>query len=190
VLQSETEGIKIYNRSVSHSRIKELKMTTSVKSSLSALVHILNEVPRYPEWMPGCKGAKLVNYDPKGTACYMTTIQFPKPLAWRVMFTKNAITQDPRTKVVTLKTMAVKNNTFEDDNFVVMKDVKTSWILRPTANGLVEIESYLFCDPSGNIPYWVVNAMLDKGPLKTIQRLLKRVKQPEFVEVEVEGIRE
>jgi ribosome-associated toxin RatA of RatAB toxin-antitoxin module len=190
LLKTETEGIKIYNRTVPHSRIKELKMTTTVKTSLSALVHILNEVHRYPEWMPGCKGAELVNYDPMGTPCYMTTIQFPKPLAWRVMFTKNVVTQDPRTKVVTLKTVAVKNNTFDDDNFVVMKDVKTSWILRPVANGLVEIESYLFCDPSGNIPYWVVNSLLDRGPLKTIQRLLKRLKQPEFVEVEVDGIRE
>lgn len=189
-LKSENEGINIYNRSVSHSRIKELKMTTSVKTSLGALVSILDDVTRYPEWMHGCKGGEQVNTESDGIPFYMSTIQFPKPLAWRVSFIRNIIEQDSVTKVVTLKTISVKNDKFDDDDFVVMKDMYTTWKLTPTPDGTVEIESYLFANPSGNIPFWLVNSLLDRGPLKSIQRLIKRLKEEEFVGKVVPGIEE
>lgn len=183
-LKAEKEGIIIYNRSVSHSRVKELKMTTTVKTNLSDLVNILDDVTRYPEWMYGCKGGERVNAETNDVPFYMTTIQFPKPLSWRVMFIRNTVKQDPITKVVTLKTVTVKNDAFDDDDFVVVDDMYTTWKLTPTPDGAVEIESYLFCDPSGNIPSWLVNSLLDRGPLKTIQRLIKRLEEPEFKNVE------
>jgi len=189
-LKAEKEGIKIYNRSVSHSRIKELKMTTSVKTKLGALVSILDDVTRYPEWMHGCKGGERANSESEETPFYKSTIQFPKPLAWRVSFIRNIIEQDSVTKVVTLKTISVKNDTFDDDNFVVMKDMYTTWKLTPTADGVVEIESYLFADPSGNIPFWLVNSLLDRAPLKSIQRLIKRLKEEEFEGKKFAGIEE
>ncbi|MFK7808773.1 MAG: START domain-containing protein [Saprospiraceae bacterium] len=187
-LKAEKEGITIYSRSVDHSRIKELKMTTSVKTTLGALITILDDVTRYPEWMYGCKGGEQVNSEKESVPFYMTTIQFPKPLSWRVMFSRNIIEQDPISKAVTLKTVAVKNDDFDNDDFVVMEDIYSSWKLTPTENGEIQIESYLFCDPSGNIPFWLVNSLLDRGPLKTIQRLMKRLKEEEFADAKVEGI--
>jgi len=164
-LKAEKEGITIYNRSVNYSRVKQLKMTTSVKSTLGALVNVLDDVSRYPEWMYGCKGGERVNPNSSDRPYYMTTIQFPKPMSWRVMF-------------------------INDDNFVVMEEVETIWKLKPLENGEVQIESYLFCDPAGNIPFWLVNTLLDRGPMKTIQRLKKRLQQEEFRNVKFEGIKD
>lgn len=189
-LKAEKEGITIYNRSVNYSRVKQLKMTTSVKSTLGALVNVLDDVSRYPEWMYGCKGGERVNPNSSDTPYYMTTIQFPKPLSWRVMFIRNIIEQDSVTKEVLLKTVSVKNQKFNDDNFVVMEEVETIWKLKPLENGEVQIESYLFCDPAGNIPFWLVNTLLDRGPMKTIQRLKKRLQEEEFRNVKFEGIKD
>ena len=181
-LKSEVEGIKIYNRSVEHSRIKELKMTTTVKADIHRLLQILNDVERYPEWMHGCKGGEKCTSADGSESGYKVTIQFPKPFSWRVMYIQNTIERDSSQEVYIFKTKTLAKPSHKDQDLVLMDKVYSSWILRPLPDGMVAIESYLFCDPSGNIPFWLVNALLDKGPLKTIQRLLRRVEEaPEII---------
>ena len=90
-LKTQKEGITIYNRSVDYSRIKELKMTTTLKTSLGALVNILDDVTRYPEWMYGCKSGEKISPEDGAPSYDRATLQFPKPIAYRVMFTRSVI---------------------------------------------------------------------------------------------------
>ena len=174
-LKTEKEGITIYNRSVSYSRVKELKMTTTVKSNLGSLIKVINDVTHFPEWMYACKSGEIVVPEDGSPSYDRATLQFPKPFSYRVMFTRSTLSQDSITKVVTLKTASIPEKVEKDKSLVLLENMTTSWVLTPLPSGEVAIESYLFCDPGGNLPFFLVNALLDRGPMRTIQKLKKRL---------------
>lgn len=187
-LKTEKEGITIYNRSVSYSRVKELKMTTTVEGTLGSLINIINDVTRFPEWMYGCKSGETI-FPEDGSPSYdRATLQFPKPFSYRVMFTRSTLSQDSITKIVTLKTAAISEKVQKDESLVLLENMTTSWVLTPLPSGEVAIESYLFCDPGGNLPFFLVNALLDRGPMRTIQKLKKRLAEPAFQKVKLNYI--
>ena len=189
-LKTEKNGITIYNRSVDYSKIKELKMITTVKSNLGALVKILDDVTRYPEWMYGCKSGEKITLENSSLTYDRATLQFPKPFSYREMFTRSTFHQDSVTKVVTLKTASISEDVHRDKNLVLIKDMATTWVLTPLPSGEVEIESYLFCDPGGYIPAFLLNALMDRGPIRTLQNLRKHLEKPEFQNVSLAGIRD
>lgn len=49
--QKETEGIKVYYREFPDSKIKELKATLIVESSLGAAVRVISDAARFPDWV-------------------------------------------------------------------------------------------------------------------------------------------
>ncbi len=189
-LKAEKDGIQIYNRSVDYSKIKELKLNTTVKSSLGALVNILNDVALYPEWMYGCRKGQCNSPVADSQSYVMTRLQFPKPFSDRVMFLTSNVEQDTNTNVVTLKTACAINEGYQDNNTVVIEDMNTTWILTPKSSGEIEIESYLFCDPGGHVPAWLINRLMDRGPFRSIQNLVKRLEEPSFQNVTLANIRE
>nr|AWJ66315.1 collagenase and related proteases [uncultured bacterium] len=178
--KSEKEGLTIYSRSVDYSNIKELKITATVKSNLGTLVKILDDVTLCPEWMYGCKTAEEVQ-PADGTEAYdKATLQFPKPFSYRVMLTRSTIDQDPDSKVVTVKTTSIPEEVPVDKSLVVIEKMVTTWVLTPTDSGEIEIESYLFCDPGGYIPAFLLNSLMDRGPTRTIKKLMKLLEKPEY----------
>ncbi len=187
-LKTDADSIIIYNRSVNYSKIKELKMTTTIPSNLGAIVNILQNVERYPEWMHGCRSTHPMNLGPDSTACFQSNLNFPRPFSDRVMFLATTIHQDTTTKVVTVITKSFAHPDFRNKDFVVIEDLVNTWVLTPTSGGEVLVESYLFCDPGGNIPAWLANTFVDKGPLKSIQKLRRRLYLPEFRGVVLSGI--
>ena len=189
-LKNIKDNISIYTRSVTHTNLKELKMTTRVKSNLGSIVKILDSIELYPEWMYGCReGKKLKTISVSEKIC-LTTINFPNPFSDRNVVSRNTIHQDESTKIITIKSLAIKDETCRRENTVLITEFSSSWVLIPKDNGEVLIESYLFCDPGGNIPNWLVNRLLYKSPFKTVLNLRKRLADPEFQNVRLGMIME
>ena len=61
--QKETEGIKVYYRESPDSKIKELKATLIVESSLSAAVKVISDAARFPDWVYKCKAGSVIEGD-------------------------------------------------------------------------------------------------------------------------------
>lgn len=174
-LKTKKDNITIHTRSTKNSKIKELKMTIIVKSNLASIVNILNEVELYPDWMYGCKAAKKIESINNTEGIYSTTIEFPRPFSDRYVVSKTTIHQDTTSKIITIKSVAINDKNNQKKKMVRIKNMTSSWILIPKENGEVQIESYLFCDPEGNIPSWVINKLLHKSPSKSMINLTKRL---------------
>ncbi len=184
------DDIALYTRSVDYSKLEELKTELTVKSSLGAIVSILDSVELYPEWMYGCREGRNLKIISRNEKLCHTTLNFPNPLSDRNIVSRLTLHQDVETKVITIKSVALDDKAYLSRKMVMIKKMESSWILTPKDNGEVLIEAYLFCDPGGFIPNWLVNKLSYKSPFKTVLNLRKRLAQPEFQDVDLTMIQE
>lgn len=108
----------------------------------------------------------------------------------RDLVMRTNVIQDPVTKIITSKSTAAPDKVPYDDDMVRVEMTKTEWIVTPLGNNKARIDYRLISDPGGSIPSFLINIASDFGPYKTMAAFRKRVKLPEYREVNIEGIEE
>lgn len=189
-LKKETEYIKVYYRESENSRVNELKLTTTVRSSLSALVSMLRDVPNYPNWIYKCTVATPLGSASAAQGRYYTELDFPWPLQNRDMIAFSSLRQDPKTKVVTIQVEGKPRFMEEKRGIVRIETLSLEWVLTPLPGGKVRIDYQLLSDPGGMLPAWLINLALDQGPTQTIRGLREQVKRKKYQRAKLSYISE
>jgi hypothetical protein len=186
--KNRKDGIDVYYKRTSD--FHELKLTTSIQSSLSAIIHLLNDTDRYPSWGYKILHSHLVNKISEKESIYRSTIDFPWPLDDRDIVMHSRLTQDEKTKTVYSISEAVPKAYPIQNGMVRITTSRTKWTLVPGANGWIYVEYYLYSSPGGNIPDWLVNLAIDVGPRETILRMKNVLQQPAYKNVKLAYIKE
>jgi hypothetical protein len=185
----ESNGVKVYYKTVEGSDIKEVKITTSFNASMNAIISVLTDVENYPKWVYGAVKSKEVSRQSAHDLNYYNKIDFPWPLSDRDIVIHTHITQDPKTKVVHSVSNANSSLVPLEKGYVRMTKFNSKWTFTPNGNN-IKGEYEFRSNPGGNIPSWMVNMALDEGPVKTIQNLKKLIyssessNKSEFVSLE------
>lgn len=178
IFKNEKDGVKVYYRKTAD--IYELKLKTSIKVSLSGLVMLLSEVENYPKW--GYKVAEsheIKKISPLETY-YYSRLDFPWPLDDRDLVVHSKMEQDPITRRVTATSVAAPTLYPNQKNSIRIQNAHTSWTLVPGTGGWTYVEYYIYSDPGGSLPDWVVNMALEVGPRETIKNIRNFVKQDKY----------
>lgn len=188
VLKNRKDGINVYYKKTAD--FHELKLTTSIQSSLSGIIHLLNDTDRYPNWGYKIMHSHLVKKISDQESIYRSTIDFPWPLDDRDVVMHSKLTQDEKTKTVYSISEAVPTAYPSQKDLIRIVTSKTRWTLVPGANGWVYVEYYLYSSPGGSIPDWLVNMAIDVGPRETILRMKNVLQQPAYKNVKLAYIKE
>jgi hypothetical protein len=188
VFKNEKDGIKVYYKKTSD--IHEIKMVTSMKASLSGIVQLLSEVENYPKWGYKLSEAKLLNRVNDKEYYYYSKLDFPWPLSDRDIIVLAKLEQDSVTRRVTSTSYAKPNYLAENKDVVRIKTTTTKWTVIPGAGGWQYVEYYIYSDPGGNIPDWLVNMAIDVGPLETLGSMRTMLQQPKYRAAKLAYIRE
>ncbi len=188
VLKSEKDLVKVYYRKTSD--IHELKLTTSIKVPLSGMVHLFDQVQKYPTWGYKVAESRLLKRVSPTEIYYYSRIDFPWPLSDRDIVVNTTLRQDPVSNTITSTSVAVSGWVPEEKGVVRMKKANTRWTLTPGTGGWLYVEYYLYSDPGGNLPDWAVNLALDVGPRETIKSIRNIVKDPEYQNTKLAHIKE
>ena len=62
------------------------------------------------------------------------------------------------------------------------------WIFKPVSATEIEITYYLKSNPAGSVPSWLVNMVIDQGPIKTMIAFKERLKLDIYQNAQVDGI--
>lgn len=189
-LKKETEHIKVYYRKSTDSRVNELKLLTTVNSSLSGLVGLLRDVPNYTNWIYKCEKVEPLGRSTNAEGRYWAELDFPWPLQNRDMICHSRIDQDPETKVVTIKVEGQPAYVEKKDGIVRIEVLALTWTLTPLAGGQVHIEYQLLSDPGGVLPGWLINLAIDQGPTQTIRGLREQVASEKYQSRKLNYIKE
>jgi len=173
VLSSQEDEMEVYYRDGEQSKIKELKFTFKVESSLSSIVALLDDVQNYSKWVYKLDEAKIIDKISDREMYYYNVVDFPWPLNDRDMITHTRIFQDPTTKVVTSHSLGAPYLLKEKEEMVRIKTLEIKYIMKPNFDGSVTIDYYLKSDPAGNLPAWIINLALAYGPSESIKEFKK-----------------
>lgn len=177
VFKSEKEGVKVYYRHTTS--VHELKLTTTIQTTVHGLIKLFAEAEHYPKWGYRILEARLLHRVSETEFYYYTLIDFPWPLSDRDIVMHARLHQNKDLSVVS-SSKATPDYIPEVPGVVRIRESKTRWTLRPGPNGQLFTEYIVSGNPGGSIPDWAVNMALESAPLNTIRNIRKVVGQRQY----------
>jgi hypothetical protein len=188
VFKNEKEGVKVYYRKTSD--VYELKLITSLKASLSGLVTLLSEVENYPKWGYKVAEARPLKKVSEWESYYYSRLDFPWPLDDRDIVVHSKMVQDPVTQRITATSKADPGFLPEQKGLVRMRNTHTTWTLVPGQGGWTYVEYYIYSDPGGSLPDWLINMALEVGPRETIKNIRGFVQQEKYKQAKLAHLKD
>ena len=191
-LARDRNGIKVWTRNEPGYPIRAFKAVTTVDSSLSGLVSLIMDTDHVSEWAYRILGVNvLTRDDDAATFVIYTKTDFPWPLSNRDVVLAGQIAQDEKTKLVTIRSRSTPAGQYpEQPGFLRMPDMVGDWIFRPLGAGKVEVTMIGRADPSGNIPFGVVNLIIHETPYRTLQGLRQVIGADRYQRARLKQIKE
>ncbi len=186
----ETSEMKVYVREASDSKLKEVKIVSSITSTMSELVMALEDVESHKDWVRSTIDSKYLEKTDAANFYYYISTDMPYPVKDRDVVIKYNRSQDTTTKVVTNSYEGVDGKMEEEKKFVRIPFFEAGYTLVPKSSGLIELEYLFKVDVGGTMPQWIVNMALTKGPVDTIESLFELIRSGHYKGVTVEGISE
>ncbi len=164
-------GILVYTKKHNESHIKMVKTIMYLHTSLSSVVTLIDDTPNHLNWVYANKTSKVLKrIDKSTTVCYGQT-DLPWPVSDRDFIALVHISQDSITKEVDIISESKPDYIKETEDYIRLKNFRAVWRLTPEIEGLVRVEYELYIDPGGNIPTWLINMTIAKGPYKTMRNM-------------------
>jgi hypothetical protein len=171
----QQDGIDVYTRQSEGSDRVEFRGVVTVPDPPEAVLAVLEEVERYPDWYARCRTARtLERFPPDARIVYME-IDLPFPAGDRDAVVRVERSREPGTLGDTIR---VRISTAADahpevDGFIRMPRVEGGWLLEPGEAG-TRVQLQQLNDPGGSLPSWLTNMLVTDQPLTTL-RGLRRV---------------
>ena len=141
---------------------------------------LLSEVDHYPAWGYKVAESKLLTQTSVNESVYYSKLDFPWPLDDRDIIMRNNVVQDPLTGKIVATSVAAPGYIAENKDVVRIKNAKTIWTIVPGSGGWLYVEYYIYSDPGGSLPDWLVNMAIDVGPRETIKNIREFVRLPKY----------
>lgn len=187
-LEKNEEAIKVYLRDTPNSAIKSFKGTTTIKTSLSAIVSVLNDSANYPRWLFNARNANTLSRISDTEIHHYVVTDMPWPVVDRDAVIIAKRTQNSVNKQVTIALTTQATLVPNVEGKVRIEHLVGRWLLTPINSQEISVVYEMSIDPGGNIPTWVVNAMTVDLPFYTLKNLKTISKEAQYVNAKVSGL--
>ncbi len=167
-LKKDANGIQIYTRSLPNINFKEYKAVTSLKTSIDVVLKALLEAPKYYE---NCRPGISYYVKPieKNKHVFYAQKALPWPIKDRDIVTLLTVEKISAKKIkLTMESLPMEIP--EKTETIRIKTLMGHWLLEEKENKTI-VTQQLFLNPEGNLPPFVVNTLLIKGPYDTFKEL-------------------
>jgi hypothetical protein len=177
ILKKDQAGIAIYTREVTGSSFAEFKAITEIKnSSLDKVLDVVLDVENYDRLFPDCANPKKLKQEGKYNDIHYIEALAPWPVSNRdaVYEQKTIVSENGKKARVNLK--PIPNYIPEKNGLLRIQKGTGFWELEETELHHVKITYQFHGEPGGAIPGWLANSFVVDHPFKTLQNLLKLLK--------------
>jgi len=182
-LKTDKDGIKIFSRNVADSRINTVKVVCDLSASLTQLIAVLLDIKTSDQWQYNTKNFTLIKQGSPADLYYYAEVSFPWPTSNRDFATHLTVTQDARSKTVTVDALNIPDLVPVKPNLVRIPKSTARWTIIQAQKNLLHIEYILQVDPGGTVPAWLINLVSFKGPFETFKSLRLQLKKPAYATV-------
>lgn len=168
-LKREGREMWTYTRDRAGSDIKEVKLVMNVEASIEDINDVLNDAERQPEWVFRCTEGRTLGGNLNSGWYYYSRIDMPWPMEDRDVVGK--VTGGREGKDYTSYTVAAPDKTPKVKDCVRLTSFEVSTKYKTLADGRTQVTYQLHSEPGGQVPVWLVNLFVDKGPVETMTKL-------------------
>lgn len=179
-LARDKNGVQIYTRRPSGGSIKEFMGVTRIRTTLSALVAVYQDVETYADWMPNTSEARLLESHGDTAHVHYIVNPAPWPVADRDAIYRFRYGQTNSLKTVTIHMENIPDFIPEHPGRVRIPEARGVYYFTPMTDNQVKVIFQFYAEPGGNIPAWMVNMRIVDGPYKTLLRLKERVQLAKY----------
>jgi hypothetical protein len=173
----ESNDISVYYRTSNKSNIKELKLTTTINSSVQTVQSIITNVDMLHTWGYGCMESKLLKWVGKGELYYYYAADIPWPISDRDVVINMKISHDSISGVTHINSMNYNGMIPEREDRTRVQYVRAHWQLTPLNKDLMQLDFTISSDLGANFPDWIVNYAMSYSPIKSMIALKEIVKE-------------
>ena len=166
-LKKDENGIKVYSRTSENSKYNEPRVEMTLQASLSSLASLVLDIGNYPNWSFNTKQTSLLKTISPSELYFYSEIHSPWPASNRDLAIHLVISQDPATRVMTIRAEEIPNYIPEKDGLVRVPLSNEIWTVTPAGNGSIKVDYRIKLDPGANMPAWIINSFSVKGPYET-----------------------
>ncbi|MFA9388219.1 MAG: hypothetical protein ACERKD_00340 [Prolixibacteraceae bacterium] len=166
----ERDGITVFTREVEGYSLKAFKGEMIMDTSINAIISILTDIARFPEWTYRTSSIELIKQENNQTF-YRTTTDTPPIIKNREAYFCNQLFRNPATGevIITIKTYPADEPV--PDGFIRIEFSDGRWELTPIADEKTQIKFQVHADPGGFIPGWFANMVAVESPWITLKNL-------------------
>jgi hypothetical protein len=180
-VKTEKQGLKVSTRSFPDSKFKAIKVELELEATLSQLVSVLMDVNTGADWVYATKTSVLLKQVSPAELVYYSEIKLPWPINNRDFIARLKVSQDPNTRVVTIDGPTMPDYVPVKKDIIRVKASEGKWTIAPTGKGHIRVEYTLRTDPGGDLPAWLFNLFVTKGPVESFENLKVQIKKPAYV---------
>jgi len=176
-LQNETDGVKVYTRSKADSEVREVQAQATIEGPAARVYKVLNDLDNYKDFMPYTRESKVVGREGKATffySCIAAPIVANRDYTLRMTDQSN---MDPTSGFYKISWDAANDKGPALKDGTVRIDVnKGHWLLEPTEDGKTTATYYVYTNPGGAIPTWLINKANKDSVPDIFRAIRKRMK--------------
>ncbi|MEZ4739382.1 MAG: START domain-containing protein [Flavobacteriales bacterium] len=177
VLKKDKNEIKVYTRSVPGSKLDEFKAVTLVpNTTITHLLDILTDVPRYDRLFPDCSGTRLIERTGKYDTVHYIRTEAPFPVSDRdgVYEQRTQRSADGSSARVTIRAVPDRIPTIK--GLVRIPKGNGTWTFVALGKN-VKVSYQFHGEPGGDVPAWLANSFIVDHPYRTLENLRTLAKE-------------
>ena len=167
---SDKNGINIYSGIVENAKYKSIKVETVFDGTINKLMDILGDISKHPEWVYKTKSASIIKKISDYEFVYYTESILPWPLSNRDAIIHLTMVPEKTNDVLRITAISEPDLVGKKEKLVRIPFSRATWYVTESANQ-IKIEYIFEIDPGGQLPVWLVNLLVDKGPYESFQNL-------------------
>ena len=179
-LKAEKEGINIFTKTAPDSKFKAVRVICVLPATLSQLVAVLLDVNTGAQWLYSTRSSFLLKQVSPSELYYYSEVNVPWPVSNRDFIAHLKVTQDQRTKIVTVYGPTVPDYVPVKKDIVRVAKSDGKWVLVPIDPAHVKVEYTIQVDPGGNVPAWLINLFATKGPYESFKNLKLQLQKSQY----------
>jgi len=182
-LNTSKEGMSVYTKVFPDSKFKAIKVELSLEATLSQLVAVVMDVNTGVDWVYATKSSVLLKRVSPTEVIYYSEVKLPWPVHNRDFIAQLKAVQDPVTRVVTINGPVVPDYIPVKKDIVRVSKSEGRWVITPIGKGRIKVEYTIRLDPGGDLPAWLFNLFVTKGPAESFENLKLQLKKPQYTNV-------
>jgi len=181
-LLSSEQGIDVYSRIEKATGIEEYRAVTTLNCRLEVIAIILKDFTNYPNWMPDCLQAKLLEQTDADNLLLYYLHNSPAPLKNRDVVLNVQTKIDPNSKILCINSVNINNRYPPQPDAIRMAKMETYWIIEAVDREQTRLSYSLLSDPAGWIPTSLTIQSIRPLPLRTLLGLRRMAQSDWYIQ--------